>query len=325
MAARVKKTTVDSLQPTAKNKKAGISVDSYSVIGEKKGTVLLPEALFGQKPNAVLIAQAVRVFLSNQRSAHAKVKGRGEIQGSTRKIYKQKGTGGARHGARSAPIFVGGGIAHGPHGIENYNLVLPRTLRKKALISALSARAQNGSISIAEFDKVETKTGKMAKALQKMALKKPLTIYINSEGGDVYAMFKIYDHIRNSLLPVVTIVVGCASSAGFIIFLAGDLRKALPNAVFGFHAPSIYFCGGGSEGPSETDESAIHQNRLLNAVVKIVKNSSNMSEKNIREYFRILTRIDVKTALKFGLVHEIINPPKKILPKSWSKILKEQK
>ena len=182
MAARVKKTTVDSLQPTAKNKKAGISVDSYSVIGEKKGTVLLPEALFGQKPNAVLIAQAVRVFLSNQRSAHAKVKGRGEIQGSTRKIYKQKGTGGARHGARSAPIFVGGGIAHGPHGIENYNLVLPRTLRKKALISALSARAQNGSISIAEFDKVETKTGKMAKALQKMALKKPLTmVYTENE------------------------------------------------------------------------------------------------------------------------------------------------
>ncbi|HEY4495364.1 MAG TPA: ATP-dependent Clp protease proteolytic subunit [Candidatus Paceibacterota bacterium] len=160
---------------------------------------------------------------------------------------------------------------------------------------------------------------------ESLSLKKPLTIYINSEGGDVYAMFKIYDHIRNSLLPVVTIVVGCASSAGFIIFLAGDLRKALPNAVFGFHAPSIYFCGGGSEGPSETDESAIHQNRLLNAVVKIVKNSSNMSEKNIREYFRILTRIDVKTALKFGLVHEIINPPKKILPKSWSKILKEQK
>lgn len=192
MAARVKKTTVDRLQSTAKNKKAVVSrpksvdkklsVDSYSVTGEKKGMVSLPEALFGQKPNTVLLAQAVRVFLSNQRSAHAKVKGRGEIQSSTRKIYKQKGTGGARHGSRSAPIFVGGGIAHGPHGIENYDLVLPRTLRKKALISALSARAQNGSVFIAEFDKVETKTGKIAKALQKMALKKPLTmVYTENE------------------------------------------------------------------------------------------------------------------------------------------------
>ncbi len=163
-------------------KEKGLSVDSYSVTGEKKGMVSLPEVLFGQKPNTVLLAQAVRVFLSNQRSAHAKVKGRGEIQGSTRKIYKQKGTGGARHGARSAPIFVGGGIAHGPHGIENYDLVLPRTLRKKALISALSARAQNGSVSIVEFDKVEAKTGKIAKALKKMALKKPLTmVYTENE------------------------------------------------------------------------------------------------------------------------------------------------
>ncbi|TSC90163.1 MAG: large subunit ribosomal protein L4 [Microgenomates group bacterium Gr01-1014_5] len=182
MAAIKKVSKVSKVPRVSRAKEKGISVDSYSVTGEKKGTVSLPEALFGQKPNTALLAQAVRVFLSNQRSAHAKVKGRGEIQGSTRKIYKQKGTGGARHGARSAPIFVGGGIAHGPHGIENYDLVLPRTLRKKALISALSARVQNGSVSIAEFDKVEAKTGKIALALQKMALKKPLTmVYTENE------------------------------------------------------------------------------------------------------------------------------------------------
>lgn len=164
--------------------------------------------------------------------------------------------------------------------------------------------------------------------------RKPVTIYINSEGGDIYAMFKIYDHIRNSPIPVVTIVAGYAMSAGFIIFLAGDLRKAFPNAVFGFHAPTFYFHGDISEGPAETAESAIHQNRLLNAVVRIVKNSSNMPEKMIRKYFRVLTRIDVKTALKFGLTHQVIEPPKKILPKSWpassrfqrgeQKILKER-
>jgi len=158
-----------------------------------------------------------------------------------------------------------------------------------------------------------------------LSSKKLLTIYINSEGGDTYAMLKIYDHIRNSPLFIVTIVAGCASSAGFIIFMAGDQRIMFPNAFLGFHAPSIYFCGGGSEGPAESDESALHQNQLLDAMVRIVKSSSNMSKKMIREYFRILTRIDAKTALKFGLVHEIINPPKKILPKSWSKILKEQK
>lgn len=160
---------------------------------------------------------------------------------------------------------------------------------------------------------------------ESLSLKKPLTIYVNSEGGDVYAMFKIYDHIRNSPLPVVTVVAGCASSAGFIIFLAGDLRQAFPNAILGFHAPMIYFCGESSEGPAESEESALHQKRLLDALVKIVKNSSNMNEEMIRKYFSILTRIDVKTALKFGLVHAVINPPKKVLPGSWQKILKEPK
>lgn len=155
--------------------------------------------------------------------------------------------------------------------------------------------------------------------------KKPLTIYINSEGGDAYAMFKIYDHIKNSPLPIITVVAGYAISAGLIIFLAGDLRKVFPNAILGFHAPTIYFCGEGSEGPAETEESAIHQNHLLNTMVGIVKDNSNMSEKTIRKYFQILTRIDVKTAFKFGLAHEVINPPKKVLPKSWQKVLKEPK
>lgn len=160
---------------------------------------------------------------------------------------------------------------------------------------------------------------------ESMQSRKPITIYINSEGGDTYAMFKIYDHIRNSPLYVVTIVAGSASSAGFIIFLAGDLRQTLPNAVLGFHAPTVYFCAEGSEGPAEADESALHQNRLLNAMIRIVKDSSNMPEKKIKKYFRILTRIDAKTALKFGLAHQIISPPKKVLPKSWRKILKELK
>lgn len=152
-----------------------------------------------------------------------------------------------------------------------------------------------------------------------LSSRKPLTIYINSEGGDTYAMFKIYDHIRNSHLPIVTIVAGYAASAGFIIFMAGDLRKMFPNAFLGFHAPTIYFHGDISEGPAETIESAFHQSHLLDAMVKIVKNNSNMSEKMIRDYFRILNRIDAKTALKFGLAHQVIEAPKKILPKSWKK------
>jgi len=178
-------------------------------------------------------------------------------------------------------------------------------------------------------DFFETLTG-----FESLPSRKPLTIYINSTGGDVYDMFKIYDHIRNSSFPIATIVSGCAVSGGFIMFLAGDLRKAFPNAFFGFHSPTNYYSAGEKERPAEIQESAFHHNRLLDAIVRIVKDNSNMPEKLIRKYFRILTRIDAQTALKFGLVNEIIHPPKKILPKSWPaspklqrgerKILKEQ-
>lgn len=78
----------------------------------------MPVAIFGGRFNDALVAQATRVFLSNQRRAKAKTKQRGEISGSTRKIWRQKGTGRARHGDRYAPIFVGGGVAHGPTGKE---------------------------------------------------------------------------------------------------------------------------------------------------------------------------------------------------------------
>ena len=84
----------------------GTPLDSWKIEG----------ATFG-KANSTLLAQAIRVYGSNSHQKTSKVKTRGEVDGSTRKIYRQKGTGNARHGAKYAPIFVGGGIAHGPTGI----------------------------------------------------------------------------------------------------------------------------------------------------------------------------------------------------------------
>ena len=77
-------------------------------------SITLPKEIFDAKINNPLMAQAVRVYLANQRRGTLKTKSRGEVAISTRKIYRQKGTGRARHGAASAPIFVGGGIAFGP-------------------------------------------------------------------------------------------------------------------------------------------------------------------------------------------------------------------
>ncbi|MBP8591134.1 50S ribosomal protein L4 [Candidatus Shapirobacteria bacterium] len=144
-----------------------LSVDLYNYQGERQGKkIRLSEELFGQEANKVLLAQAVRVYLANQRCAFPKAKTRAEVDGSGRKIYSQKGTGRARHGDRQAPIFVGGGKAHGPRGAK-IRLSLPKKMRKKALAAALSEKAGKGEIKlVADIQKMPPKT-KMAEELLK--------------------------------------------------------------------------------------------------------------------------------------------------------------
>lgn len=159
-----------------KKRTSKLTVPSYTKSGNKGKGISLPKEIFGQKPNEKLLAQAVRVYLANQRQAGAKTKTRGEVRKSTRKIWRQKGTGLARHGARSAPIFVGGGVAHGPKGVENYNLALPKKMRRKALASALSAKLSAGDIVIADLEDVEPKTKKVASILGKLGAWEKATI-----------------------------------------------------------------------------------------------------------------------------------------------------
>ena len=87
--------------------------------------------------SVALVAQAIRAFLANQRRARARTKTRSEVRGTTAKVWRQKGTGRARHGARKAPIFVGGGIAHGPTGTQNYRHKLSQKAGQKAILSVL--------------------------------------------------------------------------------------------------------------------------------------------------------------------------------------------
>lgn len=122
--------------------------DLYSIKGVRKGSIRLPE-LFNQKINKYLLAQAIRVYKDRSHSGLSKTKTRGEVSISTRKIYRQKGTGYARHGAKSAPIFVGGGIAHGPKGVKR-TLVLPKKLKHQALASALSLKVKKGALVLVD-------------------------------------------------------------------------------------------------------------------------------------------------------------------------------
>lgn len=106
--------------------------------GGSTTTLPVPEGIFVESPSTELVAQAVRAYLANQRHGNAKTKTRAEVNRTKKKVYKQKGTGGARHGARSAPIFVGGGVTHGPHGNANWHLSLSKEQKSRAVQSALT-------------------------------------------------------------------------------------------------------------------------------------------------------------------------------------------
>lgn len=148
------------------------TVSVYNTSGKKTGRVTLPKEIFSQKPSKRLMAQAARVFLSNQRQGGAKTKTRGERRGSTRKIYRQKGTGQARHGSIRAPIFKKGGRSHGPTGKENFKLKLSKKMRRKALFSALSSKlAEKEILVISGLEKIEPKTREMVRVLKNLKLK----------------------------------------------------------------------------------------------------------------------------------------------------------
>ncbi len=135
-----------------------IAAKTFNLKGEAVKDTNLPEELFGVKVKPTLLAQAVRVYLSNQRQSPAKTKTRGEVAKTTAKMFKQKGTGRARHGSYAAPIFVGGGISHGPSGEQNYHLNMPQKMKKLAFLGALSAKAAKGEVKVVTG--AEASTGK---------------------------------------------------------------------------------------------------------------------------------------------------------------------
>ena len=172
----------------------------------KFSTVSVSDEVFGAAINESLLSQAIRVYLSNKRQGTSKVKTRGEVIGSRKKIWKQKGTGNARHGAKSAPIFVGGGVAHGPKGIENWNLSLSKVMKKKALIAALSAQAEN--VVVADnLSEIEGKTKKAAQFLDTINVTgKKVLLILDTNSTDVLRAFNniqevtvIQDELVNAL------------------------------------------------------------------------------------------------------------------------------
>ena len=158
--------------------------DVIKLDGGKAGSVELGDEIFGLEPRVDILHRVVRWQRNNAQAGTHKVTTRSEVSYSTKKIYRQKGTGGARHGARSAPIFRGGGIYKGPtprsHGHD-----LPKNIRRMGLKMAISAKAKSGSLVIIDDIVSDGKTSSLAKQIKSLGWKRALII----DGQKVNAEF----------------------------------------------------------------------------------------------------------------------------------------
>jgi large subunit ribosomal protein L4 len=153
-----------------------MKADVVTIEAGTAGSVDLGEGIFGLEPREDLLQRAVRWQLAKRQAGTHKSKGRSEVVGSTRKIVRQKGSGGARHGNRKAPQFRGGGKAFGPV-VRSHEHSLPKKVRKLALKSALSAKQAEGKLVVLEDAKIaEPKTNVLADKLDKLGLANALII-----------------------------------------------------------------------------------------------------------------------------------------------------
>lgn len=178
----------------APKKTGGLSVPVFSLVGKEVSALELPKEVFGVEVNKSLLDQAMHIYLNNQKAHWGNTKTRGEVVGSTRKIWKQKGTGRARHGSIMAPIFVGGGIALGPKS-RKVELELPKKMKRAALISALSQKVtENQVMGVDGLDKMSGKTKDMAVFIKSLGKK---SVLIVSEDKKVNA-FRSTTNLKNT-------------------------------------------------------------------------------------------------------------------------------
>src|SRR3989338_6487222 len=142
-----------------------MKVKVYTQSGEAKGTVELPDAVFGLKWNADLVHQVVTSQAANRRPTIAHTKSGAEVRGGGRKPWVQKGTGRARHGSIRSPIWIGGGVTHGPRAERSYKKKINKKMARKALFTALSAKARDKEIVVLDGVKFDAPKTKYAAAL----------------------------------------------------------------------------------------------------------------------------------------------------------------
>ena len=190
-----------------------MKLDVINLDGAKAGSADLSDEIFGLEPRADILHRVVRWQRNKAQAGTHKVLGRSEVSYSTKKIYRQKGTGGARHGSRKAPIFRKGGIYKGPVP-RSHAHDLPKKFRKLGLKHALSAKLKDGALVIIDAAEANGKTAALAKQVAALGWKRALIIdgaqvnegfaqaARNIEGLDVLPSIgaNVYDILRRDTL-----------------------------------------------------------------------------------------------------------------------------
>jgi large subunit ribosomal protein L4 len=179
-----------------------MQVDVLDIKGKKTGrSIELPEEIFGAEPNNHVVYLAVKQYLAAQRQGTHKVKTRMEVKGSSKKLHKQKGTGGSRKGNIRNPLYKGGGTIFGPkpHG---YDFKLNRKVKDLAKISALSYKAKDNAIVVVEDIKMDApKTSQFLSVLKSLKVDGKKTLFVTPEYNDnVYLSLRNVPRVSGSLL-----------------------------------------------------------------------------------------------------------------------------
>jgi large subunit ribosomal protein L4 len=156
----------------------------YASDGREKGSTALPDELFAQQVHEHLLWLAVKRHLGNQRQGTAKVKTRGEVSGGGRKPWRQKGTGRARSGSNTSPLWPGGGRAFGPKP-RSYRAELPKGQRRQALAAALSLKAGEQAVAVLEsLAFAAPKTREMAETIKRLGLEDKRTLLVLGQADE---------------------------------------------------------------------------------------------------------------------------------------------
>lgn len=155
--------------------------------GQSSGKITLPDSVFNVKTNKHLVYEAVKSYMANQRLGTATTKTRTEVKASGKKPWRQKGLGRARAGTAASPVWVGGGIAHGPRP-RSFYYALPKKARRSALRSALSDKAREGGVKIVEgLTLAEPKTKKAIELLKSVGVEDKKCLLVLGAKNDVLA------------------------------------------------------------------------------------------------------------------------------------------